>query len=426
MSRRGERARTRSWPWRSRSYPRAGTAENGRPPSTAHGDPGDGNATLIANDDERFALCSTRAATQEIVLSSGVLAPDNTTLAEAIGARRALFVLTPTVDQLYGDALRRYIGSVLERSDSEVFVLQVNETTKSLSAVDVLAAHASGMGLDREGPLVAVGGGVCLDVVGVSAALYRRGVPNIKIPTTLVGLIDAGIGTKNAVNHGGHKSLLGTFSAPEASLLDPTFLTTLPERHLRSGVAEMLKMAIMCDRTLFALLEAHKGELLRSSFQAPREEGTEAIRRSVTEMLRELSLNLYEQSRRRIVDFGHTFSPYVETASNHQVLHGEAVAIDIAISSEIAWSLGILETEDLEAILGALASFELPHHWAGIDPAAMYESLRSIRQHRGGELHLVVPSEIGRAVFLEDQDISLSLLESCVARLAARGSRVLK
>jgi 3-dehydroquinate synthetase len=393
---------------------------------TAHGDLGDRNATLIANDDNRLALCSTRAATQEIVISSGLLAPDNTTLARAIGARRALFVVAPTVDQLYGDALRRYIGSVLKRPDSEVFVLHVNETTKNLSAVDVVAARASEMGLDRDGPMVAVGGGVCLDLVGVSAALYRRGVPNLKVPTTLVGLIDAGIGTKSAVNHRGRKSLLGTFSAPEASLLDPTFLATLPERHLRSGVAEMLKMAMICDRALFDLLETHQGELRRSSFQAPRKEASEAISRSVTEMLRELSLNLYEQSRRRIVDFGHTFSPYVETASNFQVLHGEAVAIDIAISSEIAWSLGVLEREDLEAILGALASFELPHHWAGIDTAVMYESLRSIRQHRGGELHLVVPSEIGRAVFLEDQDISLSLLESCVARLAARGSWMCK
>jgi 3-dehydroquinate synthetase len=387
--------------------------------------PGDGNAELIVNHDQ-IELSSIRAGTQEIVISSGLLAPDNTTLARVIGDRRALFVVVPTIDQLYGDELRRYIGSVLERPESEVFVLQVNEATKNLNAVEAVVAQASAMGLDRQAPMVAVGGGVCMDVVGVSAALYRRGVPNIKIPTSLVGLIDAGIGTKNAVNYHGHKSLLGTFSAPEASLLDPTFLTTLPERHLHSGVAEMLKMAIICDRSLFDLLETNKGELRRSSFQAPPKVASEAIRRSVIEMLRELSLNLYEHSRRRLVDFGHTFSPYIETASSFQVLHGEAVAIDIAISSEIAWSLGILQSEDLEAILGALSSFELPHHWAGIEPSGMYESLRSIRQHRGGELHLVVPSGIGRAVFVEDQDISLSLLESCVERLAATGSRLPK
>jgi 3-dehydroquinate synthetase len=289
-----------------------------------------------------------------------------------------------------------------------------------LSAVEAVVDRASAMGLGREGPIISVGGGVCLDSVGVSAALYRRGVPNIKIPTTLVGLIDAGIGTKNAVNYRGHKSLLGTFSAPEASLLDPMFLTSLPERYLRSGVAEALKIAIICDPSLFALLTVHQDELLQSSFQAPQKEAAETIRRSATEMLRELASNLYEHSRRRMVDFGHTFSPYIETASNFRVLHGEAVAIDIAISAEIAGFLGVLKSEDLGVIHDAFAGFGLPHHWAGIDTADMYDSLRSIYQHRDGHLHLVVPSEIGRAEFLEDRDITLSLLKSCVARLAAR------
>ncbi len=390
----------------------------------AHGDSGDGNAILTV-DHERIALRSTRTATQEIVIDPGLLEPDHSKLASIVGARRALFVVTPTVDHLYGDVLRRYIDTVLERSDSEVFVLHVNEATKDLSAVDVVASRASAMGLDREGPIVAVGGGVCLDSVGVSAALYHRGVPNIKVPTTLVGLIDAGIGTKNALNFRGHKSLLGTFSGPTASLLDPTFLRTLPERHLRAGVAEMIKMAIICDRALFDLLRTHQNELRQSSFQAPQQEALETIRRSVTHMLGELSLNLYEQTRHRILDFGHTFSPYVESTSHFEVLHGEAVAIDMAISAEIAYSLGVLGSEDLDAILGTLTSFELPHSYAGIDTVALYESLQSIRRHRDGKLHLVVPSEIGHAVFLEDQDISVRLLESCVTRLAARDSRVL-
>ena len=394
-----------------------GRAQRDRSAHRASG--GDGTAVLDMSGD-RLALRSTRAAKQEIIISSGLLDPKNETLARAIGARRALFVVTPTVDRLYGAALRGYIGSALAQPDSEVFVLRVSEATKDLMAVDAVVGRASAMGLGREDPMVAVGGGVCLDSVGVSAALYRRGVPNIKIPTTLVGLVDAGIGTKNAVNYRGHKNLLGTFSAPEASLLDPTFLTSLSDRYLRSGVAEMLKMAIICDRSLFDLLKTHQGELLQSSFQAPPTEAAETIRRSATEMLRELALNLYEQCRSRIVDFGHTFSPYVETASDFQVLHGEAVAIDIAISSEIAGSLGVIKSDDLEAIHDALAGFGLPHHWAGIDTADMYESLQSIRQHRNGHLHLVVPSEIGRAEFLEDQDVNLRLLESCVARLAAR------
>lgn len=387
-------------------------------------DRGDGNAALIVDSDDALRLCSNRAASQEIAISAGVLAPSNTTLARLIGSRRALFVVTPTVHELYGAALQQRI-STLERPDSEVYVLPVSEATKNLDAVGAIAARASRFGLDRDGPLVAIGGGVCLDVAGVTAALFRRGIPNIKVPTTLVGLIDAGIGTKNSVNHAEHKSLLGTFSPPEASVLDATFLRTLPDRHLRSGVAEMLKMATIDDRALFDLLDEHGDELLRSRFQEPRSVATEAIRRSVSGMLGELSSNLYEATRLRKVDFGHTFSPYVETASGHRVLHGEAVAIDIAISSEIAATIGLLASDERDAILRALARCELPHHWAGTDTAAMYASLRSIREHRSGELHLVVPSGIGRCTFLEDADVSFALLDESVRRLAARSSAVI-
>lgn len=384
------------------------------------------SAALVADGDAQLMLQSNRAAVQQIVMSSGVLAPDNPTLADLVGARRALFVTTPSVDRLYGRALRAYISSVLERSDSEVFVLKVTEATKNLGSLDVLAAQASGMGLGRDDPMVAVGGGVCSDVTGLCASLYRRGVPYIKVPTTLVGLVDAGIGTKHSVNHNGHKSLLGTFSAPEASLLDASFLATLPDRHLRTGLAEIFKMAVIDDRGLFELLEAHGEELVQSKLQAPQSVAAEVVKRSVSGMLYELSLNLYEQSRQRKVDFGHTFSPYVETTSKHRVLHGEAVAIDIAISAEIAASLGLLDADDLEVLLRALTNLGLPSYWAGIVASDMYASLESIRLHRSGSLHLVVPSGIGSCVFLEDEHMSAALLDACLRRLALRGTEVLE
>lgn len=378
------------------------------------------NARLVARGAGGFTLLSSRPAKQEIEITADVLSPGNTTLARLVGDRKALFIVTPNVDRLYGGALRHYIESVLEGPGSQVVVLDADEATKNMQAVEFIVSRAREFGLGRDEPLVALGGGVCSDIVGVSGALYRRGVPSIKVPTTLVGLIDAGIGTKNAVNHHQSKSAIGTFSSPEASLLDPTFLRTLPERHLRSGLAEMLKMAVICDRELFALLEDHGRELVRSKFQAPAGVAMDAIRRSVSEMLRELSSNLYERSRRRVVDFGHTFSPYVEMASGYRVIHGEAVAIDIAISSEIAATLGLLRSDERDAILDVLADLGLPHHWLGTNVSDMFDSLTSIRQHRGGHLHLVVPSGVGSCAFLEDDVVSLRLVDECVRRLSSR------
>lgn len=378
------------------------------------------DAALIETGN-RLELRSSRDSSQQIVSTTDLLTLENPLLSEMVADRRALFVVTPTVNELYGAQLRRYINSALDQPGSELLVLNVTEATKDLDGVDAVVTHATQMGLDRDSPMVAIGGGVCLDVVGVSAALFRRGVPNIKIPTTLVGLIDAGVGTKNAVNFGGKKNLLGTFSSPEASLLDSKFLATLPIRHIRTGAAEMLKMAITSDPRLFEILREHSDEFQRSRFQKPPTAAAEAIKRSVVEILRELSVNLYERSKQRILDFGHTFSPYIESTSGFEVPHGEAVSIDIAISTEIAFTLGILDENIRRQILNALTGFDLPLSWSGIDPVDMYSSLQSIRQHRDGALHLVAPSALGQPVFLQDEDIDEGLIKSCVETLAARG-----
>ncbi len=378
-------------------------------------------AALLSYQDDFMRLSASRTEAQEIILTRDILSSNNRTLPDIIGSGRSLFIVTPTVNRIYGRALRKYIEAGHVNTESEVFVLNSNEASKSLRAVSEVCDQASEFGLERNAPLVAMGGGVCLDISGLSAALYRRGVPNIKIPTTLVGLIDAGIGTKNAVNHDGRKSLLGTFSPPVASVLDTTFLSTLPVRHLRNGFAEMLKIAVIADQLLFKLLHEQGGELLEQKFQGTHSATSEAIRRSVVAMLQELSLNLYEKYEyKRKVDFGHTFSPYIETASRHTILHGEAVAIDIAISTQLAWNLGILNIEERNAIFEALRNSGLPHHWGGIDPKDMYLSLRSIRQHRDGYLHLVVPDKIGSCIFIEDDDIDLQLLATCVDQLSTQ------
>ncbi|MGK8504499.1 sedoheptulose 7-phosphate cyclase [Nocardia asiatica] len=380
-----------------------------------------GEATLISIPDDAMQLSASRTAHQEVVISQKILSPGNRTLSDLVGSRRSLFVVTPTVDRLYGKALRDYIASGHMHTDSEVFVLKVDESSKNLDAVSAVCIKANDFGLERTAPIVAIGGGVCLDISGLAAALYRRGVPNIKVPTTLIGLIDAGIGTKNAVNHHGHKSLLGTFSPPVASILDSNFLRTLPARHLRNGFAEMLKMSVVAEHELFDLLYAQGPGLLRSNFQDDYVVASEAIRRSVFSMLRELSANLYERGEyRRKVDFGHTFSPYIETASKHAVLHGEAVAIDIALSTQISCKLGILTVEERDAVLTTIDRTGLPLHWSGIDVEDMYSSLKSIRLHRDGNLHLVVPDKIGSCVFLEDGDIDASLLNACVDELASK------
>jgi 3-dehydroquinate synthase len=237
-------------------------------------------------------------------------------------------------------------------------------------------------------------------------------------------MIDAGIGVKNGINFGGSKSLLGTFSSPEACIIDPSFLATLPRRHLQCGLAESTKIAIMCSPDLFAQLEAAAGWLLRDEVGLPFESAEDLIQLSVYWTLNQLELNLFERNDlfsgvyARKLDFGHTFSPYLEAASGHRLLHGEAVAIDIAIAAEVAHSLGIIDDVSRDRIVNLLRRLDLPISWAPLDASAMFASLESVVRHRNGSLNLVLPSGIGRAAFVSLSKLSVGILEQASRRLS--------
>src|SRR5205085_9871341 len=136
------------------------------------------------------------------------------------------------------------------------------EETKSMELVHSVCAEAFSHGLNRRGLLIAFGGGVCSDIVTLSASLIRRGIGHVRVPTTLIGQIDAGIGLKGAVNFCGKKSFLGCFHPPEQVLIDPAFLQSVPRRCLVSGLAEAIKMGIARDPQLFELIEARAFDLV--------------------------------------------------------------------------------------------------------------------------------------------------------------------
>ena len=374
--------------------------------------------------------CPVRTSLDEsyqVVCQTGVLSPQDRTLANVLSADQpVLVVTTPSVDRFYGGLVRQYFAANGPPGAVSFMVLSCSEMQKSTDQVLTVCARAAEAGLARRSSIVCVGGGVSLDITGLAATLFRRGIPHVRVPTTLIGMTDAGIGVKNAVNYGASKSLLGTFTAPEACIIDPTFLGTLPRRHLQCGLAEIVKVAVMCSAELFARVESCAEDLFEGAYGIRLDMADELIRSSVHWTLNELQLNLFERkeifettSYARKLDFAHTFSPYVEMVSHHRFLHGEAVAIDMAVSAEIAHCLGILDDVSKARLLQTLRRLDLPVYWNGMDAGAMHASLKSIVKHRDGRLNLVLPSDIGRATFLEDvSEVSVSLLGEVLQRLA--------
>lgn len=384
------------------------------------------SARLTESDDgDVLWLESSLRRTHQVTLTRRLLAPDNPVLRDSIGARRALVVVSPSVNRLYGRHILAYFDAQPAQPSIDLMVLHRAEASKTLDAAVEVCERAAATGLHRTAPIVAIGGGVCSDICGLAAALHRRGVPHINVPTTLVGLVDAGIGTKNAVNHGSRKSALGTFHPPEHSILDVGFLASLPRRHFANGLAEIIKLAIVCDAELFGLL-AHSGAtLVESRFREPLPVAERVIRLAATGMLSELSRNLFEIADfRRKVDFGHTFSPYYEVASGHSILHGEAVAMDLALSSQVAHELGLLASDDLDRILSLIEAVGLDLTWPRTSIDKLWATLAGIVEHRDGDLHLVVPNGIGSCEYLGIEAISPTLLRHCTDRLVGRSREV--
>ncbi len=289
----------------------------------------------------------------DVLVTQGLLSPANPLLSDTLGVRRALVVTDPTVDELYGAELRAYLD------DPQVLVLDVGEQSKTMDAVLAVCRSAQQHGLGRRDVLLAFGGGIVCDVVSVAATLIRRGVPYVCVPTTLVADVDAGIGLKGGVNFGGTKNYLGSFTPPTRVLVDPSFLRTVPVPELRAGFAEVLKMAIVRDEALFHLVRSAGPALVASGFTTAG--GPEVLDASIRLMLEELAANAYEdRGFERLVDFGHTFSPILEEVSGYTLRHGEAVALDMAVSSAVGVTLGILPEAELQAVVAALREVGLP------------------------------------------------------------------
>jgi len=363
----------------------------------------------VLNNNVRFVnenLIENRYSSTEIhqvLFSEEVFKPHNHDFILNLPGPQVLVVLSGTINKLYGQIVREYFESRRGRDAQKFLVIECGEKNKNIETVAKVCKAATEMNLKRKSVIIGIGGGVCTDICGFASAVYDRGVPHIKVPTTLLGLVDAGIGIKNGVNFCGRKNNIGSFSHPQLSVLDSTFLLTLDERQLRCGLAEVTKLATVYDLELFQAVEANEGRLVKSRMQGSQEESALILKRAVLGTLELLNGDIYEtNSYARVLDFGHTFSPNIEVSTNHQVLHGEAVAIDIAISSAISKKLGVLTEKDFFRLIAVVKKCGLDILHPAIGAGMLLKGLESIIAHRNGELNLVIPAGIGACEFLRD------------------------
>jgi 2-epi-5-epi-valiolone synthase len=357
----------------------------------------------------------------EVQISGAKISDCLDTIVQWLDDKPALVVMTPTVASLYGmDLVAR-----LEKHGAPVSaqILPCTESSKTLAAVELVCARAAELKLERRSLLIGLGGGVCTDIVTVAASLIRRGIRHIRIPTTLIGQVDAGIGIKGAVNFNGRKSYLGCFYPPHRVLILPHLLSTLSTDHLQDGIAEIIKIALVRDAVLLAQLEALPSHMLSYELRTNSSKAAELIWRSATGMLDELEPNLYEDKQsKRAVDFGHTFSPLIEAASGYSISHGSAVAMDMALTSILAEYCGLLSVAKRDRILTLLTTNRLPVWAPELDVNLCREALHAATLHRCGELNLVLPVNDGGVHYISSAgDITDPMFAHAVAYLKTLG-----
>lgn len=342
-----------------------------------------------------------------LVYVSGAFDIKNTELADSYKSfGRCLAVVDANVNRLYGLEIKEYFRHY--DIDLTIFPVIISEPTKTIATFLSIVDAFSDFDLVRKEPVLIVGGGLLSDVAGFACAAYRRSTNYIRVPTTLIALVDAGVAIKVAVNHDKLKNRLGAYHPPKKVILDFSFLSTLPTAQVRNGMAELVKIAVVSNLEVFELLEEYGEDLLRTHFgyidSTP--EIQEAAHRvtyeSIKTMLELETPNLHELNLDRVIAYGHTWSPTLELAPTVPLYHGHAVNIDMALSATIAAKRGYISEHDRDRILGLMSRIGLALDHPLLDGDLVWYATQSITSTRDGLLRAAMPKPIGSCFFVND------------------------
>lgn len=314
-------------------------------------------------------------------------------------------VMDDTVAELHGDRLLRAMadGGI----DARPIVVPPGEATKSFDGLADLTDRLLALELDRADRIVAFGGGVVGDLAGFAAAIFKRGIDFIQIPTTLLAQVDSSVGGKTAIDTPRGKNLVGAFHQPRLVLADLGVLDTLPDREMVCGFAEVLKYGLLGDAAFFDGLEARTRSVLDRHDEAL----AWAVHRCVEMKAEIVGADERESGRRAMLNLGHTFGHAVESANGFgdTLKHGEAVGLGCALAFRFSVGLGLCAGQDALRAERAIGAAGLPialHQIAG-HPFQVDELMASMAQDKkaqGGSLTFVLARGIGQAFIAKDVD----------------------
>ena len=307
-------------------------------------------------------------------------------------------VSNQTIAPLY---LQNLNQSLKDFKTSQV-LLPDGERYKTLDVLDQIFTGMLENGCDRRTTLLALGGGVVGDMGGFAAASYQRGINFIQVPTTLLSMVDSSVGGKTGVNHPLGKNMIGAFHQPQCVLIDTDTLSTLNDRELSAGLAEVIKYGLIRDTEFLAWLTENMSLLMARNPEAL----SYAIYRSCQHKAEIVAADEREQGQRALLNLGHTFGHAIESGMGYgNWLHGEAVAAGTVMAAELSQKMGWLDSNDLDEIKRLLKLANLPIEPPADLSAEQYRRYMSRdKKVQDGVMNLVLLKNIGEAVMSNDYD----------------------
>jgi len=334
----------------------------------------------------------------DVVIERGLLDTVGRRIAAlGLGARRCAVITNPTVGALYLERLTASLGA------AGITSITVNipdgESYKNLAEISRVYDRLLTERLERNSPVIALGGGVIGDMAGFVAATYLRGVPFVQLPTTLLAQVDSSVGGKTGVNHELGKNLIGAFYQPRAVYIDPSLLATLDARELRAGLAEVVKYGVIWDESFLSFLENNTGQLLSLDSEAI----SSAIERSCTIKAEVVGEDEREAGLRAILNYGHTFGHAIEALTGYKEFrHGEAVSIGMVMAAELSAALGLTDAALAVRIERLLTALGLPVKMpSDIGMDKFIAALSLDKKVKDGALRFILPERAGKVVLRE-------------------------
>lgn len=319
-------------------------------------------------------------------------------LLERAGAKGVVAIMTDTnVAPLYGPAVAGWIEKAGLRSIE--CLMPAGEEHKRIARIEEACGAFLEGGLDRSSIVIALGGGVVGDTAGFAAASFMRGIPYIQVPTTIVAQVDSSVGGKTGVNHPSAKNVIGAFHQPSAVLIDLELLSTLPDRELRAGLAEVIKHGVIADAALFAYMESNAEAILAKDLDAL----VYPVRRSCEIKSAIVAADERELGVRANLNYGHTFGHAIEAVTHYGTfLHGEAISIGMQAAVVLACDLGLVDQAFVDRQRACLEAYGLPTAWTELPVDDTFQSMKRDKKVRSGTMKFILPDRMGHVVHRTD------------------------